>query len=55
MELPDVGDLCLVVIQKWMNHITSACHSLRCLNWAKAVESYSELWASIVGCYVIVV
>ena len=21
MELPDVGDFCLVVIQKWMNHI----------------------------------
>ena len=23
MELPDVGDFCLVVIQKWMNHILS--------------------------------
>ena len=21
MELPDVGDICQVVIQKWMNHI----------------------------------
>ncbi|CAL9173317.1 unnamed protein product [Musa hybrid cultivar] len=33
----------------------SACHFLRCLNWAETVESYSELWASLVGYYVIVV
>ncbi|CAL9145523.1 unnamed protein product, partial [Musa hybrid cultivar] len=33
----------------------SACHSSRCLIWAEAVDSYSELWASLVGCYAIVV
>ncbi|CAL9055801.1 unnamed protein product, partial [Musa banksii] len=33
----------------------SACHSSRCLIWAEAVDSYSELWASLVGYYDIVV
>ncbi|CAL9171179.1 unnamed protein product, partial [Musa hybrid cultivar] len=33
----------------------SARHSSRCLIWAEAVDSYSELWASLVGCYAIVV
>ncbi|CAL9055825.1 unnamed protein product, partial [Musa banksii] len=33
----------------------SACRSLRCLNWAEAVESYSELWVRFVGYYVFVV
>ena len=39
----------------YIKSFRSACHSLRCLNWAEVVESYSELWASLVGYYVIVV
>ena len=41
-DLPDVGDLCLVVIQKWMYHIMYGPTSPSiCLIW------YPELWLCV--------
>ena len=52
--------LCHLLSRFWLTLLLykpfrSACHSSRCLIWAEAVDSYSELWASPVGCYAIVV
>ena len=43
MELPNVGDFCLVVIQKWMNHnsVWDPTTPFVCLIW------YPELWLCV--------